>query len=453
MNTRLAKRILFAFLMIGIAAYFGTSGTFANFSAETANPGSSIASGTLTMSDQVNSASACFSTAALSGDNTNNNCGAIFTSTSVAPGAMQASQIAKITLQNTGSINGANLYMYGSHANGILTGSDIHSGDTVHNITIGGGVEGIISVGDLVSLADGGNTQLFTVSATPTPAANSNGGATTVTVTSATATADFRAGHATLVDIDGNTTNTNTDCYDSKTSDGAAFGFNSITASTAYQAFNPMCGSLVIWVQESTGGNNYCWMGDGSPHSSATFSEAAYGLCVAPIASAVGGAGLSGTVTSIPVPGGINGNISSGDFINVTQGTLTQQFTASADATVGATSISVNSLALNAGFTGSAIGATITDPTKQGLLDAFYHTDSLTNFDLTARTELLPIAGTDAVTHIPYLDTSTTHAPDLASGGSRTFYIGVYLPKPAGSTQNNLQGLSSTFGITWLLNQ
>jgi hypothetical protein len=447
MNTRLAKRILFAFLMIGIAAYFGTSGTFANFSAQTLNPGSSIASGTLILSDQLNSNSACFSTAALSNDNTNNGCGAIFTATGVAPGAMQTSQIAKITVQNTGTINGTNLYMYGSKANGVLS-SDINSGATVTSIPIAGGVEGIMSNADTVSLSDNGYTQQFTVNGTPTPAANSNGGATSIPVVSTTATANFRAGHATLtLSVGGNTSTTNTDCYDSKTTDGQAFGFNSITSSTAYQSFNPMCGSVVIWVQESTGGKYYCWMGDGSPHSQATFSEAASGLCVAPLASVVGGSGISGTITSIPVPAGINGNITSGDFINVTQGTFTQQFTASGSVSVGATSIPVNSLAVSGSFTGSAIGATITDPTQQGLLDAFYHTDSLTNFDLAGRLELLPLTSSGAY------DTSPTHAPDLTAGGTRTFYIGTYVPKPAGSTQNNIQGLASTFGITWSLNQ
>jgi hypothetical protein len=36
---------------------------------------------------------------------------------------------------------------------------------------------------------------------------------------------------------------------------------------------------------------------------------------------------------------------------------------------------------------------------------------------------------------------------------SRTFQVGLYLPAPAGTNQNPLQGLASTFGITWHIDQ
>ena len=36
---------------------------------------------------------------------------------------------------------------------------------------------------------------------------------------------------------------------------------------------------------------------------------------------------------------------------------------------------------------------------------------------------------------------------------SRTFQVGVYVPAPAGTNQNQLQGLSSTFGLTWHIDQ
>ena len=116
---RTTKRLLFAVMLIGIAAYFGFGGTFANFQAETANNGNAIASGTLTMSDQINSGTACFSYSAASADNINAGCGAAFAATNVAPGTFQTTQVAKITLQNSGSINGSNLYLYGSQTAGI----------------------------------------------------------------------------------------------------------------------------------------------------------------------------------------------------------------------------------------------------------------------------------------------------------------------------------------------
>jgi hypothetical protein len=51
-----------------------------------------------------------------------------------------------------------------------------------------------------------------------------------------------------------------------------------------------------------------------------------------------------------------------------------------------------------------------------------------------------------------------TNAPvQLGHAGSstdtRTFIVGVYMPAPAGQNQNPLQGLSSTFGITWHIDQ
>ena len=44
-------------------------------------------------------------------------------------------------------------------------------------------------------------------------------------------------------------------------------------------------------------------------------------------------------------------------------------------------------------------------------------------------------------------------AVQLASGSTRTFYVGVYFPSPTGSNQNNLQGLISTFGLLWHMDQ
>jgi hypothetical protein len=451
MNLRTAKRVLFAFLMIGIAAFFGLNGTFANFQAETDNNGSAIASGTLTMSDTVNSGSACFSTSAVSQDNINNACGQIFSVTGVAPGTMQGTQIAKVAVANTGTLSGTNLYMYASSPNGVLT-AGLTQGNAVTTLTMAGGVEGTIASGDSITVSYGGHAQVFVVSATPTPAANSNGGATSLTVTSQNANANYPAG-STVVDFTANTTTTNTDCYDTKTAAGSAFTFNSITAATSGQAFNPMCGAIVMWVQELTGGHTYCWWGNGSRFSSgSSFAEDSQGRCVAPLDATVGGSGISGSgVTSIPVPSGVNGNINASDTIVVTQGSVSQSFTASSAVSVGATAIPINSATVSASFTGSAVGATITDTTAQGVLDAFATTDTLTNFDLgansNARVELYPVTGNGAI------DATTNHAADLSSGTTRTFYIGLYLPKPAGATQNYLQGISSTFGITWHLDQ
>jgi hypothetical protein len=442
------KKSLLAVMLIGIAAYVGFGGTFANFQAETANNGSSIASGTLTMSNTVNSNTACFSYNAASADNTNAGCDAPFAITNVAPGTWQSTQIAKITVANTGSIDGSNLYLYASQIVGKL-GTQLTSGSAVSSLTLSSpGMEGTVTNGDSVTISSGGKSQTFTVNAAPTNPSNSNGGATTVSVTSQTANYTYPVG-STVTDTSGNTATTNTNCFDTKTATGASYNFNPITGSTTQQAYNPFCGAVVTWVQELTGGKTYCWFGKGSSYSSgSSLTEDANGRCVAPIYVTLSST-ISGTITSLPV-NALNGNVASGDSIAVSQGGTTQTFTASAAAPVGSTSISISSTAVSGTFTAST--AAVTDTTATTSLDSNATTDTLTNFDTghrqaSGRIELFPISSNGT------LSNGVGHASELTSSGSRTFYVGVYLPKPSGSNQNGLQGLSSTFGLTWHLDQ
>ena len=54
------------------------------------------------------------------------------------------------------------------------------------------------------------------------------------------------------------------------------------------------------------------------------------------------------------------------------------------------------------------------------------------------------------------IDTNVLTSELLHQGSgmySRTFQVGVYLPAPAGTNQNPLQGLASTFGMTWHIDQ
>jgi hypothetical protein len=82
-------------------------------------------------------------------------------------------------------------------------------------------------------------------------------------------------------------------------------------------------------------------------------------------------------------------------------------------------------------------------------------TDTISSFD-TLRKPTSPIT--------LYPLTSNTTAPDGTAtvslgktgssgnaGDKRTFYVGVYLP--ATSSQNQLQGLISTFGLNWHIQQ
>ena len=109
MSLRELKGLLLFVMAIGVAVYFGGGATFASFSAETTNVGSSAASGTLTMSDQVNAGTACLSANGASQNNVNAACAAALALTNVAPGVYGGT--AQITVQNTGSIDASKFYL------------------------------------------------------------------------------------------------------------------------------------------------------------------------------------------------------------------------------------------------------------------------------------------------------------------------------------------------------
>jgi hypothetical protein len=80
-------------------------------------------------------------------------------------------------------------------------------------------------------------------------------------------------------------------------------------------------------------------------------------------------------------------------------------------------------------------------------------TDTISNFDTahaqTGEIQLYPLSANGA--------TNTNAAIELnrhaASGDTRIFWVGVYLPSPSGTSQNQLQGLMSTFGFNWHIDQ
>lgn len=202
MNT---KRVLMLMLAIGIVAYGGGAGTFSTFSAETSNVNSSVASGTLTMSDQVNTGTACLSSSAVSSDNYQSGasgaCDAALTLTNQAPGVFGGS--AKITIANTGSIDASQLLLYAPYTNAVLA-TQINSGSTISTLTTTA-LEGNVVAGDTIELDYGGNTIQMIASANVSPTKTTigvttpagqtgtltNGGAT---VTGLSNTALLRAG-------------------------------------------------------------------------------------------------------------------------------------------------------------------------------------------------------------------------------------------------------------------
>jgi hypothetical protein len=441
------KKALLLMMAIGAAAYFGFSGTFANFQAETANNGSSISSGTLTLNNQVNTNAACFSYSAVTGDNGNANCDAAFAITNVAPGTFTSTQVAKITVTNSGSIDASKLYLYASQVNGRLS-TPLTAGQTgitslVLTALNPAGLEGSIASGDTVVVSYGGHSQPFVANG---PTAS---GATSIAVNSATSSFAFPAG-STVTNTQGNTTTSNTDCYDSKTTTpingsttGSQLNFNPT-------AGNPFCGAVLMYIQEVSGANTYCWFGKGSTWN--VGGEDANGRCYAPISATT--TITAGTISSIPLSPGtvLNGNVRTSDQIVVTQGTHTQTFSASGPATFGATSIPVSSTAIASPFTS---GATVTNATAQSALDSNAASDNITAFQTGhhlsgGKLELFPVSGNGAI------DNSSGASELTKFNGSnfaRTFYVGLYLPVPGGSNQNALQGLASTFGLTWHIDQ
>jgi hypothetical protein len=155
------KRVLMLMLAIGIVAYAGGKGTFSTFSAETSNVGSSAASGTLSLSDQVNTGTACVSSNATSLDNYQSSCDVPITLTNQAPGVFGGTS--KITVANTGSLDASQLSIYAPYVNATLA-TQVNSGSTVSSITTTA-LEGSVSTGDTIELDYGGQSVQMVASA------------------------------------------------------------------------------------------------------------------------------------------------------------------------------------------------------------------------------------------------------------------------------------------------
>jgi hypothetical protein len=419
-------------MLMGAAAYFGGGTTLASFNAETTNVGNAVSSGTLTMSDQVNTGTACLSAGAATQNNVNPACAAVLALTNVAPGVFGG--VAQVTVQNTGSIDASKLYFWAPPVNATLNGA-LTSGNAVTTLTVTP-LEGTVTSGDSIVVSFGTHTQTFTASAA------ASGGATSISVTSLAANFSYPIGTS-VSDTSSDTTANNTDCYDAKTTTpgttgatkGTDLNFNPVTG-------NPFCGAALVFVQETTGGFHYCWLGKGSS------PESASGMCSAPISVNLSSAlSTGGPITSLPVAA-LNGNVASGDSIVVVSGSNTQTFTASANAFFGAIAITVTSATPNFAYPTTS---TVTDSTTLSALNP--DTDTLTNFDTAHNTvgkiQLFPVTGNGTINN-----TATVELSHFNTGTfSRIFQIGVYLPAPAGINQNALQGLQSTFGITWHIDQ
>src|SRR6478609_8405283 len=105
------RMVLTAGVAIGLGG-FTAAATVASFTAETTNPTNKFATGTLVLSNKVNSGVACLSTGGGSTDtNANTGCDNLFNLSAQKPGDSSA---ANLTLQNVGSIAASALKLYTS---------------------------------------------------------------------------------------------------------------------------------------------------------------------------------------------------------------------------------------------------------------------------------------------------------------------------------------------------
>ena len=335
---------------------------------------------------------------------------------------------------NNAVVNGAN----GSAGN-ISLGTTI----TTLNLSASGhgpvGLEGPVAAGDLLVVTSGPNSQTFCAGSAAAAGATSitlgnSGSCTGYSLVSTIAIAQY----ATVADQSSDTTAANTNCYDTQQT---VFTFNPVTN-------NPLCAASVMYVQETTGGKNYCWWGN-------TTSSPAAGACNAPIStkpSAVAGgvvsAGSTYTVTAL------TGNIKAGDTLLFTEGGNQVSCTANgSNYYVGATSITLSGTACtvpsgtNTGFDSNTI---ITDATTLQTIASDGGTNSVSQFDIHknygGKIELTPVSANGT--------TGPTGIDLAASGRSRTFLVGIIIPGPGpAAAQNQLQQLKSTFGLTWHIDQ
>ena len=434
-----SKAILMLMMLMGIIAYFGGAGTFAGFTAETSNPNDALASGTLTLQNNVTSN--CASQAGESNNNVNANCNVALNFTNQEPGTFVGT--ATVTLTNTGSLNASKLYLWAPYANAVLsTATGVGSIGSLSVYASGhgpAGVEGTMAAGDLVNVTYGSTSQTFCVGA-----GGAAPGATTIPLSSTgactgyttTPTISFLPG-ATVQDTSSDTSATNTNCYDTQqTVLGSGSGWNPATG-------NPLCVASLLYVQETTGGKNYCWFGNNT--------GAPTGACTAPISANPTGLGTSANQTIAAgtyAVSALKGNIKSGDTLAFKENGNTVTCPASADYYLGATSVQVGACTVQPGSSNGIFdnNAVITDTTTLTTL-ASDTTHTISLFDRTKnyslKQELTPVTANGV---------TGPATNDLASAGVRTFVVGVFIPGPT-TPQNQLQGLKSTFGLTWHIDQ
>jgi hypothetical protein len=106
------RKLLLAVLLVSLAGSAFGAGTFATFNASTTNAGSTFATGTLVLSNKVNSTTTCLSTGAGTNTDTNANsagCGTLFATTVSKPGDTAT---VDLDLQGVGTLSATKLQLF-----------------------------------------------------------------------------------------------------------------------------------------------------------------------------------------------------------------------------------------------------------------------------------------------------------------------------------------------------
>jgi hypothetical protein len=203
---------------------------------------------------------------------------------------------------------------------------------------------------------------------------------------------------------------------------------------------------VLFFIQEqSSSGKNYCWYGNGSGGSA--------GGCVAPISSTLSAGGtIDNTTTTLSVSA-LGGNVlgtTTHDVLKITEGNKSTTCNAQANAYINDTSITVSGCSPSNTFTTAAV---VTDSTTLATLNSDT-THTISNFDTSAnwnvgKIPLYTVSGNGGINNPSTIELNK-HGD---TGDTRIFYVGVYMPATSGSAQNLLQGLKSTFGISWHVDQ
>jgi len=449
------KKILLSLIVVGCLSFVTIGATYATLGSTTANAKSTVGSGTLTFNDQVNSGTVCASYGAGTTRNVNAACSALITSATLAyPGVVNTTNV---TIANNGSIDGNDLSVFMPSCSAGLTpsaptnpnwgsitlSSALSTGASILSLPVAALAKAVTS-GDSIVLTSGANTQTFVAGA------NALVGATTISVNSqipnfayptSSTVLDVGPGLCAASGAEFYVQQVNGITLTAALTNGAAItSLSTVALSQAVSSGD----SIVL----TSGTNTQTFVASanalvGATSISVTSQNANFAYPTTSTATDTGipihlSAALStgAAITSLPITS-LSEAVTSGDSIVLTSGTNTQTFVASANALVGATSISVTSQTPNFAY-----------PTTSTLNDV--SPDTACFYPNTGNTICTATANTLYVFDANYL--SSPSSLDLGAGPghgkSRYFVIGMELPTGA---SNTLQGVSATFPLTWHL--